>query len=181
MKILMRLINAIEKASNLAGRVAMYFVALLMLVVSYEVVARYAFNAPTIWAGELSGYLMTAFVALGAAYTLRKGKFVNVDMLYIHLSDRAKTCMRLCTYPITILFLFFFLKYVTRQLVLAIQEMQVSGTAWDPLLWPIKLALFIGVGLTLLQVAADLTRDLYMLATKKQSGSFSSREKEVAK
>ena len=180
MKIVMYLMNVIEKASNIAGGIAMYFVGLLMLVISYEVVARYAFNAPTIWAGELSGYLMTAFVALGGAYTLQKGKFVNVDMLYIHLNGRAQAYMRLCTYPVTILFLYFFLKYVTNQLVLSIQEMQVSGSAWDPVLWPVKLALFIGVGLILLRVVSALIMDLYMLVTKKP-GSFSAGEKEVAK
>ncbi|MCX5824420.1 MAG: TRAP transporter small permease subunit [Deltaproteobacteria bacterium] len=168
-----KLILAIEKLSRIAGRIAMYLVGMITIVMSYEVVMRYAFNAPTLWVMELSGYLMTAFIALGAAYTLLTRKHVNVDMLYSCLSSRVQVYVRLCTYPITFLFMYYFAKYGLNQFVISIRDMQVSGTAWDPVIWPVKLVLFVGVALTLLQAVAEFIKDFYVLVTRKQLGSFS--------
>ena len=43
-------INAIDKISDWSGRVTAWLIVPMTLAVTYEVVARHFFRAPTIWA-----------------------------------------------------------------------------------------------------------------------------------
>ena len=49
----------------------------LVLIVTYEVFARYLFNAPTIWVFDLTYRLYATNFMLGAAYALHKGTHVD--------------------------------------------------------------------------------------------------------
>lgn len=50
-------------------------------MLTYEVVARYFFNAPTIWAEELSRLAMIWAVFLGSAVLMRSGDHIRVTIL----------------------------------------------------------------------------------------------------
>ena len=63
----------------------------MMLTISYDVIARYAFGAPTKWSLEVNEYFLLAVVYLSGAWTLRVGGHVRVDILLQRLSDRTKT------------------------------------------------------------------------------------------
>ncbi len=51
------------------------------VMLTYEVVARYFFNAPTIWAEELSRLAMIWAVFLGSAALLRSGDHIRVTVI----------------------------------------------------------------------------------------------------
>ena len=69
--ILIGLICTIETVTTWAGWLAAATTVPLALFMVYEVVARYAFNAPTFWAYELAYMLMGAGLMLGIAYTMQ--------------------------------------------------------------------------------------------------------------
>ena len=46
------------------------FTVTLLLIINYEVFARYLFNAPTVWVTEYSTYLVAAMAFLGAAFAV---------------------------------------------------------------------------------------------------------------
>jgi len=48
----------------------------------FEVVARYAFIAPTMWAYDISRMLAGALFMLGAGYALSKGVHIRADFIY---------------------------------------------------------------------------------------------------
>jgi len=162
-----RLIRVTEALSKVTGRVATYLVFALMLVMTYEVIARYLFGSPTDWGPELSGWLMTGFVALGGAYCLIKGKHVNVDMVYMHLSDKAKAYSRIITFFITFLFLYYFVTLSWTELIDAVTEMQTSGSVWNPVMWPVRGCIFVGVLMMIIQATAYFIRDVYFVVTGK--------------
>jgi TRAP-type mannitol/chloroaromatic compound transport system permease small subunit len=58
--------------------------------VTYEVIARYVFNAPTIWSFDLTYMLYGAMFMLGAAYALHKGAHIRTDFLLGQFSPRTK-------------------------------------------------------------------------------------------
>ena len=62
----------------------------LAIVVFYEVVSRYFFDNPTIWAYDLSYMLYGALFMLGAAFALRRGAHIRTDMLWEKFSDTTK-------------------------------------------------------------------------------------------
>src|SRR3954462_6481396 len=58
--------------------------------VAYEVIARYAFNAPTIWSFDVTYMLYGTIFMLGAAYALHKGAHIRTDFFYEKWSDRTR-------------------------------------------------------------------------------------------
>ena len=54
----------------------------LVLAVSYEVIARYFFHAPTIWVYDVTYMLYAAIFMLGAAYALHKGAHIRTDFFF---------------------------------------------------------------------------------------------------
>lgn len=88
MQLVDRLSDALAAA---AGWV--YFVVGLML--TWEVVARYFFTAPTIWAEELSRLLFVWATLLAAAGLLRHGQHIRVTVLTALLGEQARRAARL--------------------------------------------------------------------------------------
>jgi TRAP-type mannitol/chloroaromatic compound transport system permease small subunit len=159
-KVLIRLVRFIDGVSVFVGRITCISIFVLMLVMVYEVFARYIFNSPTIWAMELSSYLMIIFVALGGAYVLKENAHVNVDIVCSRLSDRARAVLDSITFPLFVLFLYFFFTLSAKQAITSVKFMHRSGTIWDVPIWPIKILLALGVGLVLIQGTAKFIRDL---------------------
>ncbi|RLQ87209.1 TRAP transporter small permease subunit [Notoacmeibacter ruber] len=56
-------------------------VMFMALAVTYEVMARYLLGSPTIWVSELSSYTLVATAFLGAAWTLRVGGHIRMDLI----------------------------------------------------------------------------------------------------
>ena len=62
----------------------------LVLAVSYEVIARYFFHAPTIWVFDVTYMLYSTIFMLGAAYALHKGAHIRTDFFFESWSTRTK-------------------------------------------------------------------------------------------
>ena len=87
---MINIVRFIDSISELIGKTVRWACVALVLVLVYEVIARYVFNAPTIWAHETAVMLGGTVVALGWAYTHRHHGHVRVDVIYTHLSPRGK-------------------------------------------------------------------------------------------
>src|SRR5262245_66599544 len=60
----------------------------MVMSLVWEVFARYFFNAPTIWAYDMTYILYGTFFMLGSAYTLLRGKHIRTDNFYSQWSPR---------------------------------------------------------------------------------------------
>ena len=83
--------NIYDRLVSLIGRVAGYscLVASVLLLV-YEVVARYVFNAPTKFSLEYGLICQVLIAALSSAYVLQKGGHVGIDVIAERLPLRYK-------------------------------------------------------------------------------------------
>jgi TRAP-type mannitol/chloroaromatic compound transport system permease small subunit len=97
------MIRAIDAVSTAAGWLAGWFIVPITVAVTYEVVARYAFRAPTTWSYEVGYMLYGAQFMLAAAYTLLKGGHIRTDVLYERWSPRTRAAVDAACYV-----LFFF-------------------------------------------------------------------------
>ena len=59
-------------------------------LISYEVVARFLFNAPTTWILDVSIYLTMWATFLAVGHTLRAGAHVRMDLYVRRLAPRAR-------------------------------------------------------------------------------------------
>jgi TRAP-type mannitol/chloroaromatic compound transport system permease small subunit len=100
---LSRLVRAIDAVSTGAGWLAGWLIVPMTLAVTYEVIARYAFKAPTRWSYDLGDMLYGAQFMLAAAYTLLRGGHIRTDVLYERWSARTRASVDAVCYV-----LFFF-------------------------------------------------------------------------
>ena len=83
-------IRAIDKFTDRTGTVVSWLSIVLVAAVTYEVVARYVFNAPTIWAFDVTFMSYGALFMLGAAFALHKGAHIRTDFFWEAFSTRTK-------------------------------------------------------------------------------------------
>ena len=75
-------ITNIDNWSRWIGKVVCWITMPLMLAMTYEVLARKLFLAPTMWAYDMSRFFYGALFMLGAGYALSKGVHIRADFLY---------------------------------------------------------------------------------------------------
>ena len=79
-------------------------VVAMMVLTTADVVARYVFNSPTMWADEMASYLLIAIVFLGLAQNLRTDGHIRIDVITNLLSSRARQVLEVVAYAVGILF-----------------------------------------------------------------------------
>ena len=153
----------IGRINGFTGEFVAWWSMLAVFVYYYEVIARYVFNSPTNWAHESMFLMFGMQYLLAGGYTLREGSHVRVDVIYTHLSERAKAIMDLITsvfffiFVITLLvtgWIFFHDSYSIKE---------VSFTEWGIQYYPVKFALPLGAALILLQGIAVLLKDIHFV------------------
>ena len=72
-------------------------ILLMMLTVVYDVVARLAFRAPTLWAIDINEYLLVYVTFIPAAWILLRDGHVNVEIVVSRLQPRTQRVMSLIT------------------------------------------------------------------------------------
>lgn len=160
--------RAISAFNRHLGEYVSYWTVVAVFVFYYEVVARYIFNSPTIWAHESMYLLFGMQYLLAGGFCLREGAHVRVDVLYMHLSPRARAVADLTT--ATFFFLFAVALAVTGWIFFydSFQIKEVSFTEWAIPHWPIKFALPLGGLLIALQGTARLLHSIAVLRELKQ-------------
>jgi TRAP-type mannitol/chloroaromatic compound transport system permease small subunit len=155
-----KILHAIDAVSEYSGKAISGLVLLLTVVLCYEVIMRYAFNAPTKWAFDMSYMLGGSYFVLGQAYTLQKRKHVRIDLFYMLFTPRTKAALEIFFYllfffPLFGLLLYHLIPYVYFSWVM--QERSMQGY-WMPILYPFKTVMPVGIFLLLLQGLAEFAR-----------------------
>ncbi|MBR9653339.1 TRAP transporter small permease subunit [Thalassovita aquimarina] len=72
----------LDNVSLFLGRVAMMLILLLVSVMFYEVVVRYVFEKPTLWANELSLWMAGFIFLLSGLYAMQQRSHIRIYLLY---------------------------------------------------------------------------------------------------
>jgi TRAP-type mannitol/chloroaromatic compound transport system permease small subunit len=99
-----KFINFVDKMNLWVGRVFAFLILFLVIAIMYEVVSRYFFNAPTRWSNEISQYLLTGVVMLGAGFCLVFDGHVRVDILHRNFSPRTKAVVDIISFLLIFMF-----------------------------------------------------------------------------
>lgn len=156
-------ITTIDTLNLWAGQIFAWLTAPLIFAMMYEVIARYVFTAPTIWAYDVSRFLYGAMFVLGAGYALSKGVHIRSDFLYRDWSVKTQGRVDLVLYVLFFFPTMLILLWVSGDWALTslMRGERGSDTAWAPLLGPVRMALPIGIALLTLQGVAETLRALY--------------------
>ncbi len=157
----------IDKFSKWVGNVVCWILMPLIFAMTYEVLARKLFLAPTIWAYDISRFLYGALFMLGAAYALSKGVHIRADFLYRNFKTKNQGKIDFWLYllfyfPGLLVFLYMTIGFVGESIQRGEKGMD---TTWMPYMWPIKSCLLIGIVFLLIQGISELFKS-YWAATK---------------
>lgn len=144
---MLRLVEEFNKYLDIALKVTGWSSAiailLMTLVVGYDVFARFV-GHPTIWAFDVSLYLLIWMSFLGAAYGLRKGSHFRVTILTSRISERKARFLEIGFSLLGIGFcIFFFQASLCTMLISTSQNLHAPTLLYAPL-WIPQLALPVG-------------------------------------
>ena len=153
----------IDKFSKWIGSVVCWILMPLIFAMTYEVLARKLFLAPTIWAYDISRFLYGALFMLGAAYALSRGVHIRADFLYRNFKIKNQGLIDFWLYllfyfPGLIIFLYMTIGFVGESIQRGERGMD---TTWMPYMWPIKTCLLIGIIFLLIQGFSELLKSYW--------------------
>jgi TRAP-type mannitol/chloroaromatic compound transport system permease small subunit len=160
-------VRRIDRFTDVTGFWIAWLNVPLVLAVAYEVIARYIFNAPTIWSFDVTYMLYGTIFMLGCAYALHKGAHIRTDFYYEKWSDRTRGVVDSISYIV-----FFFPSIIMLGIASAseawyaytINELS-EQTPWRPVLWPFKAVVPLTCVLLLLQGVSELIKSFYAART----------------
>ena len=162
-------LKVVDSISQQVGSSARWLALALVLVGAFDVIMRYAFNAPTVWAYETSMMLGGSIYALGWAYAHLHKSHIRVDIFYSRLSTRGKAimdvvCAAIFFFPLMGILLKTSIFWAVR--AWARSEVMMESY-WYPPAGPFRTAIALGICFFFLQGLAQFIRDLYFVMRRK--------------
>lgn len=157
-----------DSISEWSGRIFIWLIIPLTIVVVFEVISRRIFNAPHIWATEVTNYLYGPHFMLVAAYTLLYRSHVSIDIIYAKFSPRTRGILDIITH---LIFFFPFCTIVFLQGILFAQTSwsigETSESAALTIVPLVKTVIPVTYALLLIQGLANFIRSIMLVARGK--------------
>jgi len=162
-------LDFVDHVSIWAGKLFSWLIVILTGALVYEVVMRYVFNAPTVWAWDLSYMLYGVHFMMGVAYTLQRKGDVRIDVFYKLFSPRRQAQVDLFLYPVFFfpaLIALFMASISHAHLSWAIDE-KTGMTMWRVPIYPFKTMLPVATFTILLQGVAEFIRTIHAVVRER--------------
>jgi len=152
--------SPLDVLSLILGRMAMIGIVGIVAAMSYEVVARYVFEAPTLWANEMSLWIAGFVFLMAGLYAMQQRSHIRIYVLY----DLMPRWARKLADCVSVLLIWVFTVSMVwggfTEAWTKLMRMETFGTAWDP---PIpatmKAAILINIVLVAMQALTNLLAD----------------------
>ena len=163
---ILALAEHIDRLNGAIGRAAAYLAVLIVTLQFTVVVLRYALGLGSIWLSETIIYAHAALFMLAAAWTLREGGHVRVDIFYAEASARSKALVDLAgglflLLPFALVLIWLSVPYAARSWAILERSHETSGL---PLVFLLKTLIPLFALLLALQGLAQAIRAACELA-----------------
>jgi len=158
-----RAIRVIDQVNGKVGMALRWLALGMILATTYEVIARYFFNAPTVWAHQTVILLGGVFVSLSWGWVHLHQGHVNMDILLKRLSPRGQAitnmvCSLLFFFPLLGLMIYLSSQFMVESWVM--HETWIVSI-WRPPMGPSRTILTLGFTLFFFQGVAQFVRDAH--------------------
>jgi TRAP-type mannitol/chloroaromatic compound transport system permease small subunit len=162
-----KLIQVIGSINEKIASGARWIMVVLMIVVVHDVMMRYIFNTPTVWAFELAMILGSTGYMLSWGEVERVGMHLRVDVFYSLCSPRWKAIIdvlgtAICWYPVYIAYMMVGSRWAAR--AWRIKEVMVESY-WYPPAAPTRTLIVIGLSLACIQLTVSFIKNVHLLRT----------------
>lgn len=162
------LANAIDAINEWLGRLIAPLIAIITLIVLFDIASRFFLGRPSDWAFDVTKMLFGAHFMLLAAFGLRHHVHVEVDILKRLLSRRKQAVLELVGYALFCApFLWMLLTYGWAFFDRAFTRGETTYGMVALPVYPIKGVIVVAAALLLLQAAAIVLRAI--VALRKES------------
>jgi len=156
--------RAIDALNEKVGIYTSYLVLPLIGVVAYEVVMRYAFNAPTSWGFEMTTFIYGVHFILTLGFAHKHDGHVAIDIFEARLPKKPRTILRIISnlvlfVPTVGLLAVWSVLYAKTSWM----DWERASSSWAPAVYPYKTLMAIGFILLFLQGVAKLIQDFRAL------------------
>lgn len=162
----------IDRLSRRTGEAVSYVFLISVVVMAWEVGARYLFGAPTIWAHETTVCLTAIGFVFGGVYTLQRREHIRITILYDISPPRLRRFFDLLCILIVLGYLAVLIYASWIVAARAWRVMETSASAWNqPIPVVLKTALVIGAILMALQALVHLLQQLGLARRRDDEGA----------
>jgi len=158
-------LGAVDATNKWVGVSVSYVLLIAITITLIEVIGRFAFNHPTIWAHESATHLFGFYLIMAGGYLILIDFHTRVDVLWARFSPRGRAIIDLCTCGFVFLFLGMLFWQSIPMFLKSFQIGEVSQTPFAPPIYPLKACLVLGSFLILLQFIAKFIRDIHTAVT----------------
>jgi TRAP-type mannitol/chloroaromatic compound transport system permease small subunit len=153
-------VRAIDRVSHVCGMLAAALVIVLVVLMLYDVVLRYVFNAPTSWGNDLNVFLMGGSFVLSIAYALSTDAHVRVDLFYTERTRPRLAYVDLIGLTFIVLPAVAFISWgLLGHLEDGIRTGERTGSGgWNPVVWPFRAVMLIGFLIFTAQILAEIIK-----------------------
>ena len=164
------LADRIDRLTTAVGRAAAWLALAIVLLEFALVVARYLFALGSIWLSETVIYAHATLFMLAAAWTLRAGGHVRVDVFYAEASPRAQAIVDLAgsvllLLPFALVLVWLGVPYAARSWAVLERSQEASGL---PLVFVLKTLIPLFALLMALQGIAQAIRAAALLRNERR-------------
>jgi TRAP-type mannitol/chloroaromatic compound transport system permease small subunit len=124
--------RAVDRLAVFIGRVTMMLIVCLTCVMLYEVILRYIFEAPTLWANELSLWLAGFVFLCAGLYAMQQRSHIRIFLLYDMLPRGLQRTCDVISTGLIVLFTFFLIYGGYGEAFDKFYRWETFGTAFDP-------------------------------------------------
>lgn len=162
-RVLVAYVRAADRFAELCGLLFCWLALPLVAALTYEVIARYAFHAPTLWAYDVTYMIYGTHFMSGAAYALYRGAHIRTDIFYQNWSFRTRGLVD------ATLYLFFFFPGMILFFWMGLQEALQSwdirevsdASPWRPPIYPFKSVIPLAAILLLVQGISEFLKSAW--------------------
>jgi len=138
------IIKGIDTLIEKQGQLTSFLIAPLALIVLYEVVMRYLFNAPTTWGFEATTFAYGMHYMLGLSFMENAQGHVRVDIIVSRMPKKVQAVVMIIMYlvvfvPVYVLMTIGAAKFAYTSTVAG----ELNSTSWAPPIWPFKIVMAI--------------------------------------
>lgn len=172
-----KILLLVDRVSTFVGHAFSWLIVALTLLITWEVVSRYALDAPHAWAFDVMAMLYGTLFMMAGAYTLAAKGHVRGDVLYGFFSPRAQASVDLTLY--ILFFLPGVIALVWAGYYYAADSWRINEhsniTADGPPIYPFKMIIPLAGAILLAQGIVEIVRCIICI----KSGDWPSRERDI--
>ena len=163
------MLNAIIKGIDFLvekqGQLTSFLIVPLLFIVLYEVLMRYAFNAPTVWGFEATAFAYGLHYMLGLSFMEHAEGHVRVDIITSRFPKKVQAIIMIAGYLLIFMPVFVLMTWGAIEFAhTATVTNELNSTSWAPRIRPYKIFMALSFLLLVVQGLSTMLKNLQNLS-----------------